>query len=103
MKGRIYNFSGLNLKLSPFLQSEGELLRCVNMSDDIIGCKEKRPGYTTYLGTPTNSTVDSIWNFRLDNGTQFWNYHAANGSIYYSTQGTGAWTICGNGTMTAGT
>ena len=103
MKGRIYNFQGINLKLSPFLQNEGELLRCVNMSDDIIGCKEKRPGYTTYLGTPTGGPVYSLWSWRKNNGTQFWNYHAANGTIYYSQQGTGNWTLAGNGTMEPGT
>src|SRR3990167_7317215 len=103
MKGRIYNFQGINLKLSTFLQNEGELLRCVNMSDDIIGCKEKRPGYTTYLGTPTGGPVYSLWSWRKNNGTQFWNYHAANGTIYYSQQGTGNWTLAGNGTMEPGT
>ena len=102
-KQRILNFQGLNLKLSPYLQTEGELLRCVNMSDDLIGAKEKRPGYAAYLGTADNSAIDSIWNFQLNNGTQFWNYRASGGSIYYSQQGTGAWTICGGGTMTSGT
>ena len=101
-KGRNYNIGQLNLKISPLLLKEGDLIRCVNMEGDQVGALKKRPGYATYLSS-LGAQVDSLWSFQLDNGTQFWNYAAAGGSIFYSTQGTGAWTICGNGTMTSGT
>ena len=39
-------------------------------------------------------------NFQLNNGTQFCNYRLSGGTLYYSQQGTGAWTVCGNGTFT---
>src|SRR3990167_1793782 len=101
MKSRIVNFKGLDLKVNPLAQSEGELLRAVNVVDDLVGAKEKRPGYVTYL-TSLAGNVDSLWTFRRNDGTQFWNYGVAGGSIFYSTQGTGVWTISGNGTMTSG-
>src|SRR3990167_5958848 len=99
---QVYNLSGLNLKISPFLQNEGEMIRSVNMMTDMIGAKKKRAGYTTYLGTPDTSQINSLFNFTLNNGTQFWNYRYSGSVLYYSQQGTGVWTVCGSGTMTAG-
>ena len=99
---QVYNLAGLNLKISPFLQQEGEMIRSVNMMTDVIGAKKKRAGYVTYLGTPDTSQVNSLFNFTLNNGTQFWNYRYSGSILYYSQQGTGAWTTCGSGTMTAG-
>lgn len=101
-KVRVYNLGSLNLKVNPLLLKEGDLIRCVNVEEDQIGALKKRPGYTTYLSS-LGGRVDSLWTWQRNNGTQFWNYAAAGGSVFYSTQGTGAWTICGNGTMTSGT
>ncbi len=98
---RVFNISGLNLKLSPFLHREGELIRSVNVENDTIGAKKKRPGYTTYLAS-LGAEVTSLFNWTRNSGTQFWNYAVAGGSLFYSRQGTGAWTICGNGTLTNG-
>lgn len=95
--------SSLNLAINPLLHKPGDMVRCINVENDQFGAKKKRPGYVTYLGTPDNSAVDSLWSWRQDNGTQFWTYRASGGTVYYSTQGTGAFTICGNGTMTSGT
>src|SRR3990167_4263732 len=97
---RIFNLGGLNLKLSPFLQREGEMSRCVNVENDMIGAKKKRPGYTTYL-TSLGTEIKNLFNWTRDNGTQFWNYAFAGGTLFYSQQGTGALTVCGNGTLTA--
>lgn len=94
---------GLNLAQNPLALQPGEMIRCVNVTSDQFGAKKKRPGYTTYLGTADNAVVDSLFNFTKDNGTQFWNYRASGGTVYYSQQGTGDWTNAGNGTMTAGT
>ena len=99
---RVYQFRGLGLKTSPLLESEGNLLRCVNMDPDPIGGLRKRPGYVSYLGSH-GSQIDSLFEWHQNDGSTFWTYAAAGGSILYSTQGTGAWTICGNGTMTSGT
>lgn len=102
-KIRTYVLTGLNLKVNPLLLKDGEMIRCINMENDFIGAKKKRPGYTTYLGTANGSVVDSLFNFQLNNGTQFWNYRASGGVIQYSQQGTGDWSIAGGGTMTNGT
>ena len=96
-----YNNAGLNLNLSPFLHNQGEMIRLVNVTRDSYGAWKKRPGYTTYLND-VNGTITKLLNFTLNNGTQFWNYAVTGGSLLYSTQGTGNWTICGNGTLTNG-
>src|SRR3990167_205409 len=103
MKERVYNLSGINLKVQPMLHQPGDLIRSVNVETFPIGAKRKRPGYSTYLGTmPNGSAVQGLFSWQRNNGTQFWNYAFAGGLLYYSTQGTGAWTITGNGTWNAG-
>lgn len=101
----VFSLGGLNLKVSPLLQNPGDLTRSVNVESYPIGAKRRRPGYTTYLGTmPNGSAVQDLFNFSRNNGTQFWNYAFSGGQLFYSTQGTGGWTICGNGTLSpAGT
>ena len=93
---------GLNLALNPLAHKPGDMTRCINTTNDQFGAKKKRAGYTTYLGTVDGGQVLDLHNFTLDNGTQFWNYRNNNGTLYYSQQGTGNWTVCGNGTLTAG-
>src|SRR3990167_241625 len=103
-ESRIYNISRINLAVSPLLHKEGDLLRSVNLETFPIGAKRKRPGYITYLGTANGSQVDGLFNWTRNNGTQFWNYRFSGGLLYSSQQGTGAWTITGNGTFnSAGT
>ena len=99
MKIRITNFGGLNLKISPLLHKEGEMIRCLNVENDQIGAKKKRPGYITYLGTPDTNQVNTLFSWTKNSGTQLWTYRASGSLCYYSTQGTGAWTVCGNGTI----
>jgi hypothetical protein len=94
------SIEGLNLRQS--LLGHSQLIRAVNVTTGQIGAKEKRPGYGTYLGTPDTDTVNTLFSWHRNNGTQFWNYRASGSSLYYSTQGTGAWTICGNGTINEG-
>jgi len=98
---RVFQIGGINLKVNPMLQNAGDLLQCVNMEDDMIGAKKKRPGYNTYLAS-LGLPIDSLFSWRTNVGTQFWNYASAGGSLFYSKQGTGAWTVCGDGTITAG-
>jgi len=99
---RVYNLAGLNLKVSPFLHKEGDMIRCLNTENDQIGAKKKRPGYVTYLGTADGVQVNTLFNWTKNSGTQLWNYRASGSILYYSTQGTGVWTTCGNGTITDG-
>lgn len=98
---RNYNLQGLQLKVSPFLQKGGELIRSINVETDSIGAKKKRPGYGTVIG-PVTGSVANIFDWTRDNGTQVTLYAAAGSQLYYSTQGTGAWTVCGNGTIPNG-
>src|SRR3990167_7975114 len=100
---QVYDIGGINLKVQPLLHKEGDLLRSVNVETFPVGAKRKRPGYITYLGTmPNGSSVAGLFTWQRNNGTQFWNYAFAGGNLYYSQQGTGAWTVTGNGTWNAG-
>lgn len=98
----VYLLGSLNLRVNPLLHKGGDLLRSVNVETTPYGAKRKRPGYVKYLGTtPNGSQTEGLFNWTKNNGTQFWNYNFAGGKLYYSTQGTGAWTICGEGTLSA--
>lgn len=101
-KARIYNLASLQLKVSPFLQQEGELIRSLNLERDMIGALRKRSGYTTYLGTPDNDKINTLFSWLKNDTTTLYTYRYSGSVLYYSTQGTGAWTVCGNGTMTGG-
>ncbi len=98
---RLTNVSGIDLKTNP-LNTDGQLLRAVNVDPYHIGAWRKRPGFITYLGTPDNAEVTCMFNFSKNNGTQLFNYRISGGTVYHSVQGTGAWTVSGNGTLTAG-
>ncbi len=56
---RIFNLGGKQLKVSPFLNQPGDMLRCVNMDADLIGVQTKRSGYGTFLGTANGSADES--------------------------------------------
>ncbi len=96
------NLGSLNLKVSPFLQESGDLIRCVNVEKDQVGAFKKRPGYVTYLGTANGSAALDLFSWTKDDGTTLFTYRNSGGLLYYSTQGTVEWTKCGNGTIGAG-
>lgn len=96
------NIAGLNLYVNPLTNAEGSLIRSVNLDSSQYGVKSKRKGYATYLGTADGSAVNSLFNWTQADGSTMFNYRASGSSLYYSAQGTGAWTLCGNGTITAG-
>jgi hypothetical protein len=111
-KIRVFSLGGLNLKVNPLLgggitnslgykiDREGELLRSVNFETYPLGAKRLRSGYIPYLGTmPNGSQVNGLLNWTKNDGVTYYNYAFAGGNLYYSTQGTGPWTICGNGTL----
>lgn len=95
-----FNIGGLNLYVNPLLRKDGELVQAVNVDSYPYGAKSKRPGYTTFLGTANGSAVSNLFSWTKDNGDLFV-YRASGNVLYYSVNGTGAWTIAGNGTITA--
>ena len=98
-----YQGGGINSYLSPLL-ADGVLIHSVNMVSNYVGSKEKRTGYTPFLGTADGSQVQSLHAFpNINNDPTKTNLIRASGSaLYYSTQGTGAWTTMTNGTINAG-
>jgi hypothetical protein len=95
----VSTFGGINTYQNPFLLPDGNIIHSVNMDSVPFGAKRKRSGYTTYLGTPDNSTVNSLFTWQKNDGSTFFNYRASGSTLYYSAQGTGAWTVAGNGTI----
>lgn len=82
--------------------NDGQIIRAVNVDSSPYGAKDKRNGYASFLGTPDSGSVMSLFSWRPD-GQSFPILYRASGSLlYYSAQGTGTWTVCGNGTITPG-
>ena len=98
-----FQTGGLNTYLSP-LVSEGQLIHAVNVVSFPYGAKSKRTGYSTFLGTADGAQVQSLHAFpNIGNDSTKVNLFRASGSaVYHSVQGTGAWTLSGNGTISAG-
>ena len=98
---QVYNLGAINLKMSPLQIIDGDLLRAVNVERNQVGAYDKRPGYSTYQGTSNGSSVDNLYFWEREDGTRF-AYKNAGGKLYHSIEGTGAWTISGNGTVANG-
>jgi len=98
-----YNTGGINTYINP-LEADGLLIHAVNVTTSPYGAKTKRNGYSAFLGTPDTSQVNDLFQFEnIGNNTSAMNLYRTSGSIiYYSAQGTGSWTVCGNGTITNG-
>lgn len=94
---------GVNTYVSP-VQGDGQLIHAVNVVSFPYGAKTKRSGYSTFLGTADGSAVNSLFSFpNIGNDSTKTNLFRASGSaLYHSVQGTGAWTLSGNGTISAG-
>lgn len=98
-----YNVGGVKTNINPVSpEQDGVLIHGVNIDTYPQGAKTRRVGYGTYLNNPDGAQVNSLWQWQRNNGTQFWNYRASGSKVYYSTQGTGDWTVCGNGTISNG-
>ncbi len=93
---------GLNLYMNPLLQNSGDLIRSVNVTTDQYGAKTRRSGYIPYLGTADGSAITTLFTWYKNDGSTFFNYRTSGSSLYYSLQGTGSWTLAGNGTIGAG-
>lgn len=98
-----FNSAGINTYQNP-LQLDGALIHAVNVVSQPYGAKSKRTGYSTFLGTADGSAVNSLFAFpNIGNDSTKMNLFRASGSsLYHSVQGTTAWTLSGNGTITAG-
>src|SRR5579859_5354061 len=97
-----FNLQGLDLRLSPYIQPDGEFIRLVNVDPYPQGAISKRRGYVTLLGTSTGSAVNTLFDWHQNDGTTFWLYKASGSNLEYSVQGTGNWTLASNGTIAAG-
>lgn len=94
---------GINTFVNP-LSRDGLLIHSVNMTSPGYGWKAKRTGYSTFLGTADGSAVMSLHAFpNIGNDSTKVNLIRASGSsLYSSIQGTGDWTLMGNGTISPG-
>lgn len=99
--GRIFDTSGINLFVNPILKKDSDLLVSVNVDSYPYGAKRKRAGYDTFLGTANGSSVTNLFSW-TNNAGSLTLYRESGGILYHSLSGTGAWTISGNGTVTAG-
>lgn len=101
MADKLFNLTGLQLGISPFLMQPGQFTRLINIDSNPIGVKQKRAGYGTIFNS-FGAKIDSLFSWLQDDGTTLNVYIASGGSLFYSAQGTATPTICGNGTLTAG-
>jgi hypothetical protein len=94
---------GINTYVNP-LTKDGLLIHAVNVKSSPYGAMSKRTGYSTFLGTADGAQVNSLFSFpNIGNyGTTVNLFRASGSALYHSVQGTGAWTLSGNGTITNG-
>lgn len=102
MQMSVSDFNGVNTFTNPFNTQDGNVIHCLNLSSDTNGSKVKRPGYTTFLGTADGKEVNSLFSWTKDDGTSLYVYRASGANLWYSAQGTGAWTVAGGGTIANG-
>ena len=100
MAQQYFNLGGVNTYINPLL-NDGALIHSVNMESSPFGAKTKRNGYTSFLGTPDTAQINSLFSFNKNDGTTQYLYRKSGTLIYSSYQGTGAWTLTGNGTVDA--
>lgn len=74
---------------------DGVLIHALNVVGFPLNGFSKRPGYGTFLGT-LGAQVNTLFSYSpypTGSGTQLFLYAAAGSQLYYSSQGTGAWTV----------
>lgn len=98
-----YNIGGINTYVNP-IEADGIMIHAVNVTSFPMGAKTKRTGYSAFLGTPDSAQVQDLFQFQNigDNSGSMNLYRVSGSAIYYSLQGTGAWTLAGNGTVSNG-
>lgn len=97
----VQNFQGIDTYTNPLAANDGQVIHSVNYDNFPYGGKQKRLGYSAFLGTAdaNGTAIKSLWTFYKNSGTEFYLYKAAGTLVKYSYQGTGAWTIPTNGTI----
>lgn len=96
-----FQLGGINTYVNPLAQNDGQLIHAVNVDSDPMGGKATRTGLQTY-NSSLSAQVNTLFSWTKNDGTTLFTYAAAGSLLYYSLQGTGAWTIAGNGTIGAG-
>lgn len=97
---RAFNIGGIDLYTNTLLKKRGTPIRAVNVISEPYGAKSRRPGYITHLGTTIGSAVKDIFSWTKSDGSLYL-YRTLGARLEYSVQGTGAWTLAGNGTIDA--
>lgn len=96
-----FNIGALNLKVSPLsISNTGQVIHALNVKRNMIGGWKKRHGYNTFLGTPDNAQVNTLFSWTQNDGATSFVYRASGSILSHSIAGTGAWTTSGNGTIT---
>lgn len=103
MAQQYFDLRGIETYSNPLL-SDGKMIHGVNVVSFPFGAKSKRTGYSTFLNNPDSAQVNTLFDFQNigNNGTAFNLYRASGTILYHSLQGTGNWTISGNGTISSG-
>lgn len=97
-----FDTKGIQTYVNP-MQSDGQLIHSVNMVSNPYLAKSKRSGYNSFLGTPDTAQVQSLLYFpNIGNSGSLNLFRASGSALYHSIQGTGAWTLSGNGTISDG-
>ena len=98
-----FNIQSVNLAYNNVMQSDGQLIWQQNCTNFPYGALSKRMGYGTFLANPDNAQVNSLFLMPNIQNSGSINVMRASGSLlYYSTQGTANFQICGNGTIANG-
>lgn len=98
----LFTITGLNLQATPLVQSPGDTLVALNVDFDPIGGVRKRAGVSAFLGMPDTSKITNLFSFTTSNGTAPTLYRSSGTSVWYSSQGTAAWTAAANGAIASG-
>jgi len=98
----MFQLDGLNLQTSLVNHQIGDTLVAINVDFNPIGAMSKRSGINAFLGTPDTNQVTSLFSLRTSQGTAPTLYRSSGTNIYYSAQGTGAWTAATNGSIATG-
>ena len=99
-----YTLGGVHTYTNPFGNRADTPIHSVNVTSNTYGGLTRREGYSAFLGTPDTNQVNSLFSWTRSNAgvAELYLYRASGSVLYNSFQGTGAWTVCGNGTITDG-
>lgn len=94
---------GLNLYTNPLMDlgSDGQIIRAVNVDSSPFGAKNKRQGYGTFAAGALSNPPNTLFSWTPDGGGSQFVYAQDGNVLKYSQNGTGAWAIAGNGTISS--